>query len=217
MSLGPQPTPDGWRSLSDLLLQGGKISAAMNLLELALPGDHRSPEFQGNDAGRKWFERGLEFADAFLFQEAVGSLQKALDLGFDNFETHYCLAGVHKSLRKLTSAELHCRKAIEGNPRFAPCWILMAAIHKDAGRLPESVTAAKRALLLDADCAPAYYDLACYYSLQGESDKALASFEVALNKGFNDYEWAEDDPDLVALRERPEFLLLVKTHRHKYP
>jgi hypothetical protein len=63
------------------------------------------------------------------------------------------------------------------------------------------------AVMLDPDCAPAHYDLACYYALAGEPSKALAALATALDKGFCDFDWAGRDPDLEALRPFPVVIL----------
>lgn len=214
-----------YQELSDLLFQAGKISAAMNILERSLDGSPeaeipsepvvRSPvDPQGQEA--KWlFDRGLEFADAYLYEDAVECFLHSLECGQETFETHYCLAGVYKSLEKSAEAERHCRKSLEFNPRFAPAYILLGSILKRPGRLEDSVVACKKALLLDPDCLAAYYDLACYYSLLGKREQSLAAMEMALCKGFTDFDWLLKDPDLESLRLNPEFLLLVRSYRQK--
>jgi tetratricopeptide (TPR) repeat protein len=213
-----------YQELSDLLFQAGKISAALNILERSLPsageGESEAPsrplslEDQGQEA--KWlFDRGLEFADAFLYEDAVDCFRLALENGPETFEIHYCLAGVYKSLEKAAEAERHCRKSIELNARFAPAYILLGSILKKPGSLEESVAACKKALLLDGDCMAAYYDLACYYSLLGKGDQSLAAMEMALCKGFTDFDWLLKDPDLEALRLKAEFQLLVRSYRQK--
>lgn len=212
--------------LSDLLFQAGKISAAMNILERSLPQTADSapepeaptyapsPEAPGQEG--KWlFDRGLEYADAFLYEDAVECFQHALENGPETFEIHYCLAGVYKSLEKAFDAERHCRKSIDLNTRFAPAYILLGSILKKPGSLEESVAACKKALLLDPDCLAAYYDLACYYSLLGKGEQSLAAMEMALCKGFADYDWLGKDPDLEGLRQSPEFQLLVRSYRQK--
>lgn len=213
-------TRDGkalYRELSDLLLRAGKISAAMNILEKSLaeveaPG---SPDLLSRQApdGKWLFDRGLEYADAYLYEDAIDCFRQAMDCGHDTFDAHYCLAGVYKSLAKPADAERHCRRAIELNARFAPAYILLGALLKAPDRLDESVAACKKAVLLDPECTAAYYDLACYYSLLGKRDQALASMEMALCKGFTDFAWAMKDPDLETLRGYPEFLLLIKNYR----
>ncbi len=226
-----------YRELSDLLLRAGKISAAMNILEKSLdlgpeadasegfrvdPENHPSrpesaPERHGMERhgqeGKWLFDRGLEFADAYLYEDAVECFQQAMDSGHDTFDAHYCLAGVYKSLDRYPEAELQCRRSLELNPRFAPGYILLGALLKNPGRLEESVAACKKAVLIDPDCTAAYYDLACYYSLLAKREQSLAAMEMALCKGFTDFEWVLKDPDLEALRQNPEFKLLLKSYR----
>jgi tetratricopeptide (TPR) repeat protein len=225
-----------YRELSDLLLRAGKISAAMNILEKAfnLP-DGDSPiesldssepasgSASGSDRsapspvpeGKWFFDRGLEFADAYLYEDAVECFQQALEHGHDTFDAHYCLAGVLKSLDRLADAETHCRRAVVLNPRFAPAYILLGALLKQPGRLEESINACKKAVLLDPDCTAAYYDLACYYSLLSKREQSLAAMEMALCKGFCDFDWVLKDPDLESLRQNPEFKLLLQSYRTK--
>jgi tetratricopeptide (TPR) repeat protein len=207
-----------YRELSDLLFRAGKISAAMNILEKSLTGPENGREPPKDPARRngegKWlFDRGLEYADAYLYEDAVECFQQALLSGHETFEAHYCLAGVLKSLSRRDEALEHCRRATDLNPRFAPAYILLGALVKNPDRLDESIHACKKAVLLDPDCVAAYYDLACYYSLQGKREQALASMEMALCKGFSDFAWALQDPDLETLRGYPEFELLMKSYR----
>lgn len=202
-----QPRAPYYDALSDLLLRAGKITAAMNLMESSFT-DDGAP---GHDADAAWwFRRGMEYADASLFEESVACLSRALAAGADGFETHYCLAGVYKSLERPDMAEAHCRDSLRHNPGFAPTFLLLASVLRMTGRLEDSADAARMAVLLDPDCAPAHYDLACYYALAGQRDKALAAFETALTRGFCDFDWAVRDPDLEALRAAPEFGKLLR-------
>jgi len=210
-----QPREPFYDELSDLLLRAGKITAAMNLMEAShrvpadVPPDHArgEAEDQAVTDGTWWFRRGMEYADASVFEEATACLTRALAAGADNFETHYCLAGLYKSLERPDQAEAHCRSSLEANAGFAPTWLLLAAVLRLTGRVTESAEAAHRAVLLDPECAPAHYDLACYYALAGEAEKALAALETALDKGFCDFEWLGRDPDLEALRPFPVVIL----------
>ena len=209
--------PNLYGELSDLLLKAGKIPAAMNLMERSLNRDAIEIHSGGNEsssfpAGLWWFSRGLEYADACLYEEAHACLTKSLDLGHESFEGYYCLAGIEKSLGRLEEAELHCLKSLEFNPGFTPALFLFGAIAKMDGRLDESVEALEKAKLLNPDCATTHYDLACYYALTGSLENALITLETALEKGFCDFEWLIRDPDLMAVRLLPEFALLLQTY-----
>jgi len=214
-----QPTSSLYRELSDLLFKTGKITAAMNLMERSLKavaaGGNGDTAESGPEEGAWWFRRGLEYADASLFEEASLSLNRAIEAGCDNFESHYCLAGVYKSLDNIEAANRHCRKSLEYNPNFAPANILLGSIAKMDGRLDDAAIAAKKALLIDPNCAPAHYDLACYYALSGETEKALMAMEMALAKGFSDFEWASHDSDLESISSSQEFHLLLRTYAEK--
>jgi tetratricopeptide (TPR) repeat protein len=225
-----QPKEPFYDELSDLLFKAGKITAAMNLMESSVRvpdmeqvADHSSAadsaDSQMDDAfgmtgseGAWWFRRGMDYADACLFEEASACLNRALVAGADDFETHYCLAGIYKSLERPDKAEQHCRLSMRHNPGFAPTFLLLAAISRMTGRVEDSADAARMAVLLEPDCAPAHYDLACYYALAGEEDKALSAFEAALSKGFCDFDWVNSDPDLARLRGRPEFGDLLRSY-----
>jgi tetratricopeptide (TPR) repeat protein len=207
-----QPPGSYYDELSDLLFKAGKITAAMNLMESSLRIDAFPRNPASEQDGAWWFRRGMEYADACLYEESCACLNRAVAAGSDNFETHYCLAGLYKSLERLDKAEAHCRQSLAHNPAFSPSFILLASLNRMAGRIEDSADAARMAVLLDPDCAPAHYDLACYYALSGESEKAMASLEAALAKGFCDFDWAGRDPDLEKVRSRPEFRDLLDTY-----
>ena len=202
-------TPHLYRELSDLLLTAGKIPAAVNLLEQSLSARVDGEALLPED-GKRWFHQGLEYADACLYEEACACLNRAIAAGLETFETHFCLAGVQKSLGKLDEAKNHCRKSLEYNPEFSPAFILLGTIAKLEGHLSQSIEAVQSALLIDPDFAPAYYDLACYLALSGETGKAFSILGKALAKGFCDLEWMNCDPDLASLRALPEFMLFLR-------
>jgi adenylate cyclase len=53
------------------------------------------------------------------------------------------------------------------------------------------------------------YNVACYYSLAGDCERALELLERAIRLGGGYYDWIMHDSDLAALRELPRFQQLV--------
>ncbi|MEO6190716.1 MAG: hypothetical protein ABIO44_10515 [Saprospiraceae bacterium] len=45
-----------------------------------------------------------------------------------------------------------------------------------------------------------YYNLACEHSLKGELDKGFEFLQLSLSNGWKDYDWMQQDTDLISLR-----------------
>lgn len=55
------------------------------------------------------------------------------------------------------------------------------------------------------DHPPVHYDLACYASLAGDQERALEHLGRAFEGKPETREWAEEDPDLGAIRSDPRY------------
>ncbi len=54
------------------------------------------------------------------------------------------------------------------------------------------------------------YNAACMYVSLGESDRALDALRQALEAGYTNFGWMRNDPDLIPLRDHPEFVALMQ-------
>ena len=63
------------------------------------------------------------------------------------------------------------------------------------------------------ECDTARYNLACSLALTGATDQALATLAEAVALGYSDGEGMALDPDLAALRDLPDFRVLVERLR----
>ncbi len=57
--------------------------------------------------------------------------------------------------------------------------------------------------------ANAYYNLACFYSLNGKLEKAFGNLELAFKVKPDLKEWAKKDSDIDPLRQQPEYQSLI--------
>jgi tetratricopeptide (TPR) repeat protein len=57
------------------------------------------------------------------------------------------------------------------------------------------------------------YTLACAYSISGESDKSLKYLSLAIDEGFNDFEWIKNDPDLINIKDNTKFKKILTNKR----
>ena len=70
----------------------------------------------------------------------------------------------------------------------------------------------KKAVNLDSKNPRNYYNLACLYSLQNKIKDSVNWFEQAIQKGFNDFEQIQTDPDLDHIRQTYEFKALIQKY-----
>jgi adenylate cyclase len=78
------------------------------------------------------------------------------------------------------------------------------------GKQERGLEWAERALAVDAEDAGVRYNVACLYSLEGQTERAIECLEEAVRCGFGNREWFERDPDLASLRGHPRFQALLR-------
>ena len=83
----------------------------------------------------------------------------------------------------------------------------------EAGRFREAEAEFLAIVRAAPENVTAHYNLACTYSLWGKTDQALEALEQALERGFDDFEHIDDDPDLDPLRADPRFAQLLARFR----
>ena len=82
-------------------------------------------------------------------------------------------------------------------------------------RYEESLATFMKAIDLAPDVSFNYYNVACYYAIQGITDEAFEWLKTALDKGFDYFEHLRTDPDIAILRESEEFEKLIKKYEGK--
>lgn len=161
---------------------------------------------------------------------AVMWLQAAIEAGWDDFE-HIAedtdfdpirsgakFQQVAKSLGSSTSRKFD-RRVEDTLDEFD---ILRAESSRDGGewfasgmallrlrKLDESIEAFENAVRLDSKTSTSLYNIACAYSLKGDSQSALNYLQRAVEHGFDDAEKMQNDPDLRIARTHGRFEQLV--------
>jgi adenylate cyclase len=163
-----------------------------------------------------WAERyDRDTSDIFAIQDEISqAIVKALKLslmpeekqaierrGTDNAEAHnlYLMArqayvtGQEFDARSARAIVRLCARATEIDPRYAQAWALMAIGYKSlrdeqGGRSDDGMTAAQRALALDANLAEAHAVKAQILLVDGVADAAAAEVAIALDLDPESYE-----------------------------
>ena len=68
---------------------------------------------------------------------------------------------------------------------------------------------AERAIAVDPDEVSTFYNVGCTYAIAGEKDRALANLARAVELGFAQREWIQNDPDWDSVRDDPRFVTIL--------
>jgi len=111
---------------------------------------------------------------------------------------------------------------IEGVVRKDPAYVEALQILGDdytkRGRFDDGLKVDEQLAGLRPQDATVLYNLACSYSLTGQTDEAFHALHRALAAGYDDFKWLAQDPDLESLRKHPrynEVRAQIKTRKPK--
>lgn len=95
------------------------------------------------------------------------------------------------------------------DPSYADVVEILGGLYTKAGRVADGLKMDRKLVRLQPENATAHYNLACSLALSKRPAEAIAVLAQAIALGYDDAEWMSNDPDLAALRKRPEFHTLI--------
>lgn len=95
---------------------------------------------------------------------------------------------------------------VQAQPQSPGAWSLLGYCYHAQKDWERAIPAHEKAATFPQTAANASYNLACAWSLQGDSEKAFAWLAKAKTAGFQNWSSLWQDPDLVSLQSDPRFL-----------
>jgi len=174
--------------------QQGDVESALEDLELSLRLDPTNAWTLGILSGA--------LVDAGRRDEGLTRAQQSLALVPSYWRSHLALAYALSALgRDVEAAKSYGEACTLGRSQL-PCSLYALTLRK-AGRAEEAVAAVEKAAAL-FDTTWGMYNLACFWALEGDHEKALALLSQAVELGFADRSISAD-PDLASLQGDPGF------------
>jgi serine/threonine protein kinase/Flp pilus assembly protein TadD len=160
--------------------------------------------------GRACLTRGKLLQAAELFEQAC-------QLDPDDYQAASHLTSIYAGLgRKSDSlaASRRCLARIEKrlalNAEDARAYNLGAVVLSQMGEASRALEWAGMAQALGPEEPLILYNIACVYSLLGQTEKALDCLEQAVKHGFGQKEWIDNDSDLTPLHGEGRYQELLK-------
>lgn len=100
-------------------------------------------------------------------------------------------------------------------PKRASIYNNRGILYNIVGKYDLAISDYKKAIKLDSEYSAPYYGLACCYSKKNEKIKALSFLELAIQKGYKDFEHMANDSDLDNIREEEKFKEIFSKHSNQ--
>jgi cytochrome c-type biogenesis protein CcmH/NrfG len=143
-------------------------------------------------------------------------VDRALQASGDDYNVYIPITNALKSLGKQDQARmllergiLALEKQLDTVPEDVRARMLLASYYAATGRSEESVRQLQTAVALRPRDSNVLYNAACTYALLQGPKEALDMLKAAKEAGWANLDWAKRDPDLISLRDDPEFQKLV--------
>ena len=95
-------------------------------------------------------------------------------------------------------------------PDFADALRAQACNLTQKGRLHDGLAVDEKLVTVRPTDPTAHYNLACRYALLKQRDKALSTLRKAVELGYRDFAFMQEDHDLDSIRKDPRFRKLMK-------
>ncbi len=156
------------------------------------------------------------------FQEVADIVDRALQANGDDYNVYIPITNALKSLGKEEQARvlldrgiLALEKQLDTVPEDVRARMLLASYYAATGRSEESLRQLQTAVALRPRDSNVLYNAACTYALLQHPGEALEMLKSAKEAGWANLDWAKRDPDLISLRDNPEFQQLCRASTPK--
>lgn len=100
-------------------------------------------------------------------------------------------------------------------PGYSQVIELLAGLYTRQGRIADGLKMDRKLVKLQPGNATAHYNLACSLALSKRKADALRELQQAVQLGYNDIDWMQQDPDLDALKQHPDYQSLLAMLQQK--
>jgi tetratricopeptide (TPR) repeat protein len=98
---------------------------------------------------------------------------------------------------------------LKRDPSYTEVIEILGGLYTKHGRVTDGLRMDRRLVRLLPSNATAHYNLACSLALVKKKSEALRSLRQAIELGYRDVDWMQQDPDLDTLKNHPLFQALL--------
>ena len=164
----------------------------------------------------QYLKQGMNYASQKKFDLALAEFQPALAIDPTFLALNQNVGAAQMGIKKYAAAqtafhaELKLVDCLAGlnDSQLADFGYFVEVAEQDPVKRRQALSEKLKEVLPKARAA-AHYNLACAHALQGQPSVAMTELRAALDAGFSNKQALNQDPDLNALRQLPEFRELL--------
>ena len=156
-----------------------------------------------------YFNRGLAYQKKGQYGQAISEYSKAIEINPKYADAYFNRGAAYRGKGQFDQAISDHNKAIELNPRDANAYSNRGLAYVGKGQFDQAISDYNKAIELSPTHTNAYYNIGCVYSLQNNLSEALKYLELALENGYDNFDWISKDPDWDNIRSSNEFKMLI--------
>ncbi len=93
---------------------------------------------------------------------------------------------------------------------------ILGGLYTKTGRIDDGLRMDKKLVSLLPESPTAHYNLACSLALKKRESDAIKTLQKAVDLGYKDALWMNDDPDLTLIKGHPSFAKIISELKEKY-
>lgn len=173
-------------------------------------------EIDADDFIAHWTLGRIYFTEGKL-EQALDLFRRVAEIKPSFYAGHLDVAQTCMGLGRNEEAEAAYRRLLDllpnyllQNPDDSRARLIYASMLGRAGRKEEAIREGTKALVLSPGDPVMLYNAACLYVSLGESDRAIDALRQAVEAGYTNIGWMQNDPDLLPLHDDPAFIEMVR-------
>ena len=142
----------------------------------------------------------------------IKRLKKLLEINPGDPELHYILGNQYYKRRDFDKSINQYQKALSIHPDAVPVLNNLAMVYMAKRDYEKAVSVFGRIADLQPDNASVYYNIACMYSIQNKTKESMDSLKMAIEKGYDNWDYLKTDKDLKNIRSSLYYKELMSNH-----
>lgn len=156
-----------------------------------------------------WFRLGITYIQLTKYKKAKKNFLAALAVDATNWDCWNDLGFTYNRMGKYKKAIPCFEKTIELVPDIPNPYAHLGYSYLRMDNLAMTKKNLDLSSTHSKDYNKFYFYQACYHSVLNQTDKAIDSLEIAIEKGFKDKKWMESEKSLKFIRNDPRFKALL--------